>query len=674
MSGNIVRVLFTAPLCTLLLASLLSITGCGGSSGSGSSAGGSLPETPDNTEEKAPDNDDTEQPSGDGEQDSGPGTGDAPGDNSDPVAGQCGMTQGDDIWAQGCEVEISSCVPGSWSAPVTTDDFGAPLRIESEHFAAFWQDGTDVTETSARQALETLEAVWNKYIHNVGFHEPFCDSDIKWKATVHIRNDIGLTGGTWYADGKISMGMWIGPGATADRWGLAHEFAHGLQAMTPAFPDCGGKGCGIYESHANFMAHQFIPDNFHCSDMLVNAPHLHYGNSRNRYCNWQFFEYLKDKYSIDLVNAMWSYPAQPGRGDPWQKLMDIQGWDIDAMNKVFGEWAMHNVSWDYQNPDGSPEGEAFRAAYGAVNQDQSWHTERTLRLTRLESLGADWQTTHRFVSPYYWAPQRWGYNIIRLYPEPGKQDISVKFRGVIQNGAHSDWRWGVVLTNHALTETHYSDLQKGHDGELTVCVDDDQEVYLVVMATPTQYQKIVWANDPSDGTPYPDIYRYPYMLELEGAWPDGFRNGQRDDCPAGTQRHTNGGGWATASTPASVYVGPYAQVLGGNVSGNARIEDHAVIISGNVSDNATVGALTRLGMRNSPATFNVTDSAVVRSTFYPMGWFGSQSASGNAHLLGDLEVYSSKSSGSFYGMVDAGSVGENSIEEVTVKPPYLWRE
>src|SRR5690606_29640490 len=205
---------------------------------------------------------------------------------------------------------------------------------------------------------------------------------------------------------------------------------HGVQASTQGFPDCGGTGCWIYESHANWMPHQIYRDDVHCSDMLVNAPHLYYGSTRNRYCNWQFFEFLKDKHCYEAVNEMWTYDAPAGQRDPWQKLLLSQGWDIEQLNDLFGEWAMHNVTWDYRDPpptgsDGSggrDQGDVYRTSYGSI-EDTQGRTDRRLRLTRLESLDDDWTETRRFVSPYHWAPQRWGYNVVRLHPEEGARAL-----------------------------------------------------------------------------------------------------------------------------------------------------------------------------------------------------------------------------------------------------------
>ncbi len=600
--------------------------------------------------------------------------------SSSSSAAVCAVPQADNIWqtTSTCQTVASSCTAGTWLAPKDGGENGAPLRLESAHFAVYWKDGTNITTSAAQTALNSLEEIWSSYFGApLFFPEPYCSSTQKWKAAVHFDNDYPLWGGGWSRNGIDYMGMWIGPLAAADHWGLAHEFMHGVQSTTQGFPDCGGNGCWIYESHANWMPHQLFRDNPHCSEMLPNMPHLYYGNTRDRYCNWQFFEYIKDKHCPSAVNNMWAYNAASGQRDPWQKLMLSQNWTIEQLNDRFGEWARHNITWDYKNLDGSDQGAVYRSNYGGLADDAGAYTSRRLRLTQVEPLDSNWSQNRRFISPYYWAPQRWGYNVIQLFPETNATTITVKFRGVIQSAANSGWRWGLVTTNAAMTQSRYSELKKGTDGDLSLCLTAGEKVFLVVVATPTQYQKITW-DSPSDGRAYPSIYRYPYMIEVAGAWPQGFKNGQQDACPNGTIRHSNGGGCAPSGTPTSVYVGPYAKILGGSVSGTARIEDQATIINGTVSG-GTVGGLTLLGVASNPqhgaSGFAVSGSAKVKSAFYPMGWFGSgQSISGTANLVGDLEfVSTTKSSNSFYGFVDDSWAGVTSFTEVTVAPPYTWR-
>ena len=103
------------------------------------------------------------------------------------------------------------------------------------------------------------------------------------------------------------------------------------------------------------------------------------------------------------------------------------------------------------------------------------------------------------------------------------------------------------------------------------------------------------------------------------------------------------------------------------------------MINGNISDSAVVGAMSIVGVESNPhhgaASFNVSDSAKLLATFYPMGWFGGNlTASGTAIYKGDLEAYSSKSNNIFYGLVDDNWAGVNQADEVTIAPPYQWRD
>lgn len=567
-------------------------------------------------------------------------------------------------WATSCPTSAAACTPGTWTAWGSSSPENYPFRHETAHFAFYWPDGRNVTLQQAQTAGDFLEnVVWKTYMGDpIYWPEPDCNSANKRKVSIHIIED-GLYGGC--NNGR--PGIWVGAGALADHWGLGHEFMHSLQCMTQAFADCGGSGCWIFESHANFMPHQ-LPEyrgDVHCSEMLVNAPHLYYGSTRDRYCNWQFFEFLKDKHCYKAVNDMWAATAPSGQRDPWNKLALNMGWNAEQLNDVFGEWAMHNITWDYKNPpptNGSNQGATYRQRYGAITDES--RPERRLRVTSLEPVDSQWASNRRFQSPFYWAPQRWGYNVVRLYPDAGATTVRVRFRGVTQSAANSGWRWGLVATDSGLTTSRYSALKSGADGELEFCVGSGESLFLVVVGAPTAITKIVWDQA------YPSIYRYPYMVELANAWPEGFRNGQLDACPAGTQRHSNGGGCAPSSLAASVFVAPYAQVLGGTVNGNAHIEDHAVILSGASVTGGTVSALSVL------SRFSVSGSARVDTTFYPPGFFESgQGLSGSARLFGDVEYRGqglNKSSGSFYGFVDSATPSAT-INDVTTPPPYAWR-
>ena len=582
------------------------------------------------------------------------------------TAGRCDEGVATTVWASNCPSSQPSCAGGSWVEGGPDSDHASYKKLaESAHFVVY----SDENPAGVQGVVDYLETVWNTYFGPpIYMREPMCESSVRYKNSIHVNSNF------YYASGSISepgrMAMWLQPSALTARGTLAHEFMHGVQAVEggmqcapPAPNTCGW----VWESDANWHVHQmseFNTTDVGCSELLVNSTHLYLGSTRDRYCNWQFLEFLKNKYCYSATNGIWT--GAPAK-DPFTGIMNAQGWSLSQLNDFFGEWAMHNVTWDYQNvaPQstvGQNQGALFRSKYGLVTDTS--RPERLLRLTELESLDGNWATNRRFVSPYFWAPQRWGYNIIRLYPDPGATSVTVTFRGVIQTEANSDFRWGLVATDAAIATPRYSQLKRGTDGQLNFCVKPGEPLFLVVMGTPSVQQQIVWDQA------YSSIFRYPYMIQLDKAWPAGFQKGQRDPCPPGTSRVANGGGCGPANLPSSVYVGPYAKVLGGTVTGNARIEDHATIVSGTVSS-GTVGAMTVI--TNS---FNVSTSGKVQATFYPLGYFANgQGVSGSASLVGDVEYGGqglNRSSGTCSGYVDSATCASGAAE-VTVAPPYSWR-
>ncbi len=569
-------------------------------------------------------------------------------------------------WATGA-APVTTCKTGTWIADgpdpahktTNATDGTGPMTLvkESAHFAIY----SDETLASALtdSALAFLEnKVWATFFGApINNPEPLCNSSTKYKISIHIHSTWGLTGGSW---DTLHGGMWFASGALADHWGMPHEFTHAWQSVSGGL-SCGSgpNTCGwIYESHANWSAHQ-VPENqsnVHCSEMLDNMPHLLLGSTRDRYCNWQFMEYLKDKYGYQAVSAIWT--GTPN-ADPFTKIMADQGWTLSQLNDFLGDWAMHNITWDYQVNGGA----AFRSTFGNITANNV--VERRRRLTQVEPLDSSWSTNHRFVSPFYWAPQRWGYNVVRLYPTSGASTVTVTFRGVLQSGANTDFRWGLVATDAGFTTSRYSVLQRGTDGSLTYKVNAGEPLFLVVMGTPSVFESIVWDQD------WNTIYRNPYMIQLTNAWPQGFQNGSQDTCSTGLVRHANGGGCAPSSVPSTVYVGPYATILSGaSVTGNARIEDQATVVGGTVNG-GTVGALSLVG-----SGFTITGTPTVRTTFYPLGFFeSSQTISGNANIYGDVElrgVNTNISSGSFSGFVDGTQTTQTTTDK-TAKGPWTWR-
>lgn len=583
-----------------------------------------------------------------------------------------------------------ACVAGSWRVVATDPNDRAnapmPVRHETTHFAFHWL-GDLVPAAAAEAAGKHLEYVWTQFIDGIGFPEPDCGVGAKRKINVFVGADYGLTGG---ADGLGQLGMWIGPGGVRDRFGLAHELTHALQVGSGGLQDSPFSGW-LFESHANWMTHQ-LPEfrsSTHCSVLSVNYPHLYYGSTRVRYCNWQFLEYMKDRFGYRAINDIWAKSPRKGdpaaaTADPIEVLMRNQGWTLAQLNDAFGDWAMRNANWDYTNPDGSDQGAVYRREYGGYEQQEG---DRLLRSAVLDPVDP---AQRRFAIPASAAPQRWGYNIVRLYPDAGASSVSVAFRGVVQPTAAttmlpglndepatvpppaSGWRWGLVAVG-ADGRSRYSPMQRGAAAQTSIAVQPgDSALYMVVIGAPDAFQHLRWDQ------PYYSIYRYPWMAQFTGALPERYQLNAPQPVAEG-RRHANGGGWvaAGATVDASAYVGPHARVLSGIVRGRARIEDHAVVMGGQVIDDAWVGALSVI--RGNTI---VKDNARVATTFLGLGEYEQGIVlSGTAQNIGDVEQRGgSAARGVFYGFIDPtvtadprhGASLDAPVAEVTTPPEYRW--
>lgn len=580
----------------------------------------------------------------------------------------------------------------------------------SEHFVLRWNDGdgVNISQTQINQALNTLESVWDKYINELGFPEPYWDTATKYKVSVNVSNQ-GYASGA--GTGDRDPEMWVHYDALAHIGTLAHEFAHTLQFTTRSMRDSQYVGW-LWESHANWMAHQYNPNDVQCTEALVNAPHIYYGSTRNRYCNWQFFEFIKDNSCTAFVNdALWKNGVQPEdpahwSTDPFSTLASNANWDTQQLNDIFADWALHNTHWDY-----SANGQTYHNNYG---DNDAIENARRFRVTRLTPL----TEPNSYAVPHYWAPQRWGYNLVKLLADENAQHITVQFNGMIQDSPaissfdsnftlqpetlsppNSDWRWSVAVTQEDGTP-RYSEIQRGASGSLQVDIKPtDKSIWLVVMATPSEIQKIFWDQI------YYSIYRYPWQISLEGAHPEQFYDHSYYTATSGAP-HPNGGGWvaSTAQVDSSAYIASDAKVLGNaRISGNVRAEDfaiiagsanisgdsvirqnalvsgnaivqgnsiiqgHAAIIGGTVKDNARVGALSII----SGSTTEISGNAVVEAT---MNSINGRTVSGQAKLFGDIELNTNVNNGVFYGYIDNGISSDPSYgaNRTTAQPEITY--
>jgi cytoskeletal protein CcmA (bactofilin family) len=639
-----------------------------------------------------------------------------------------------------------------WATSVSSDRF-------TVWYSADAGDCAGLTSQEAQTALNELETIFDVYMQR-GFAPPYAANATKYKMGVYVlRNGSNCTkapsstcnrspccnNSTTCSEGHAfggviggAPGMWLSSGAVSDKWALAHEFMHGLQSMA------GGMGGGntnqgtnfrgwFYESHANLMPHLVYPAEVHyCAEMYTRTSHLYYGSTRNRYCNWQLFEYFIHRYGTNSVNDLWLAAKSGTNHDPFTEFMYRNGtMPQKDFGDVFGDFASRAVIWDINNGSQHPitayrnRGSAqFRNAFNGVNDRYKRH-----RYTFLEALDGGNAANNRYVSPFMFSPQRYAYNIIRLYPDAATGTVTVKFRGDVQtqnnipnysktqnlepavanlpNNPGSDWRYRLVaVTGDATSRTgnataRYNPIMRASDGNPDASItmqSTETQLYLVVAATPTVHHKISWDQY------FYTVYRFPYMVEINGAKPEGF---QAITNPAGTT-HANGGGFKQNGTTvdATAYVGPNARVLGtAKVTGNARVEgravvsgnaqvygsavvkDYALVSGGQVYGSAVVS--DNVNLRNGQVYENgkLTGSVVLDASgakVYGNAVVGGVTVvegainlSGTAQLLGDIEVGTfTATKGVYFGIIgEDQTVGTNRTApptEVTKPRSMTW--
>lgn len=594
----------------------------------------------------------------------------------------------------------------------------------------------------AQQSLNILEDIFAFYHGTLEWMLPQPNNpQKKLKNVVYVYNDNKMPypiGGKNYPEGCVtpndcSAFILIGKSWLNNRWILAHEYTHGLQSFTGNIGD-DRHASWISETHANWVAHQYIPNEVpDGGEDLIDFPYLYYGSTRLNYVSWHFLEHLKEKFGGGIegakqVNRIWTdglHQDDYGWSEqtPFTAMMRVFNWSLETLNDEFGRFAMKQATLEYE-----PSHKAiYREKWGdydfATRRDSREYSERPYgahtRVTMLDRIDS---VNNRYVSPSYWAPQRFGYNLVRIYPKQAGK-VKVKFRGLVQdypsiNGyvcpdpmyvndpkhwCHNAPRqlsnpasgWRAALVAESMNGTpRYSEMKRGSNFELEIETRRfDKALWLVVVATPTEMQTVL------DNQYYYSIYRYPYMIEVNNGNPEGYNNGFWE--PANTSRyhrHSNGGGWVSnsANVSTTAYVGPNAVVNGGTVSGYARIEDFAVIdngvvtgnalvrdrafvsggtvrdnalleddawlVEGTIRDYAKVGALSVI--RNS----DIEEYAQVYTVFLPIR---DKVIGGYAQLRGDIETDFTQvlTEGIFYGKVDTSVLNNRNYNPNYTIPP-----
>ena len=482
-------------------------------------------------------------------------------------------------------------IPNEWQQPYGLE-YSFDRSAESGNFIIFWGPlaGTDPTQAPTdisfdpQFILNTAEELYRFYVDTIRFVNDDEGLLHQYKIIlVMLHTWPGIEGWAFGGnyDGKVGA-MWMHPHAASSGPTLAHEFTHTLQnyawMLNPGHGFIDSSYVGFFwETHAEFMALQKYPSVALQFDMArwLNTCQFQWSSTRHHYQAFVFLQYIKEKDGIGMINRMWN---ESNIGEhPLQTYMRLKGIDQETLNDYFGEYAMRNVTWDYQIGDLLRERES--------TLESKFISHPTFIPELIDSAKALYRI------PNHLSPQDYGYNIIRLYPKetPGceKRMVQLHFTGQTISPGYEEagWRLGLVAVNDQL-QPRYSP-QYADDAEIVFELNaDETELYLVVTGAPQNHHNYQWEIG------FPRVYRFPYDFRIQNAWPEGYQPEYRKpDSAISGAPHSNGGGFVASSAfaDATAYVGPNAQVLDqARIIGYARVDDYAIVknnalIEGNAS-------------------------------------------------------------------------------------------
>ncbi|KAF1954596.1 avirulence protein [Byssothecium circinans] len=478
-------------------------------------------------------------------------------------------------------------IPSSWAATGEVPWTQSRTK-ESANFILLWGEKSGTNPQSAPtqyrfnpdDILAQLEKVYAYYVNTLKF-TPEAGALAQYKIDVIITQtwnrealNAWATGGS--ADGKVGV-INVAPGAAAPgSWGLAHETGHVFQNL--AFLGKAGMGFTdqsagtFWEASAEYMAMQVYPTQA-AGDLtrFLRTENLAYSSSRHHYGAWMLIQYLVDKNGgLAIFNRLWNEARNTEH--PLETYRRIAGLNQASLNIQMGEYAQHQVTYDYSNRATfypfvqNVWGKGFVNAYNGIAVD------------------AVNQAAGHYAVPTALAPSDYGYNKIKLVPSSSGALIKLHFKGHVNSAAGSGWSYGFVAVKGSTPR--YSPIYTEADARVSFQTNAGEEVYLVVLGAPSSIHHYGFL----DG--YTKNYRYPYEFGISGAVPSSFEPGYQKPAAVDGRWHSNGGGWVSngANVAASAYVAPRAAVYSGaTVSGNARIEGLAWVNSGaTVSGNAIV--------------------------------------------------------------------------------------
>jgi hypothetical protein len=474
--------------------------------------------------------------------------------------------------------------------------------LESKHFRFLWNVAVATnsfwTANMARGTLRNAEESWQILVRKLGYREPA----FAWGTTSGTKYKLNITswhGGYWAGGdtfGGVTLarlnitpdGLRVDPPTGV----LPHEFTHCIQMHNTSSYVPGS----WWEGHANYGRERYLqhfgvlfpstqrsgidPTYLRCAHQLI-------AQGRDYYLSWPMFLYLDENPDglSDLGEGTNVKLWQQTQINEYPLMALERLTPTNSLKDIVGYFARRGATYNYSN---KTDIQAALASFGPPLDSTA--TARW-QFTDLVQRPDD---TNWWRVPFDMSPMQGAYALHELVPigTGAGRVVSVNLRGLPDSARGADWRASFIVISDTGAE-RYSTLWSNGVNSVTLAANENK-VYLSVAGAPAVFHTAApsanFGGDHDESVyPYrsaPSKARFPYELQVTGATPKQRDNG----APTGLVQHSNGLGYraSNVSVPASVYIGPNARVLGGSVSGNARIEDYALVTAGTVNSSAVI--------------------------------------------------------------------------------------
>lgn len=377
---------------------------------------------------------------------------------------------------------------------------------DSPHFS-FWfgnppsgtgEDGRLVSNPDfVPTAARWYEKIWQHFTVEAGAPMPHAGEEAKKKINVVLSNS-GYPGATGFANSAESMGL----EPIAMQYGscvVPHEFTHVIQYYTGGFRDSKSVGA-FWETHANFGAFTFAPTTLYAVPSYFSALEKGFQWYDYRYASWPFLMQLyEQKRTRALVFNIWLKNHRDVNGasveDPLETMVRLgqeddslpKGWE--SLADEWGELGERLVTWDY----------IHHTYYEAATRDY-----RQKAYVKLTPQGGN------FLPPGDRPLRAYGIHFIHLRPIDRAKPLEVRLTGLTETQSAS-WRFSLVAVAPD-GKPRYGEMGKVdglQSGTIDLPVHSQDNLTLVVVATPLKYIAVNWGDLP------PNVF--PYALELTNA-------------------------------------------------------------------------------------------------------------------------------------------------------------